>query len=280
MPSKIAWCDETWNVVTGCSRVSRGCEKCYAERMAGTRLAQHKHYVHLTRISGGEPKWTGDVRFNDVLMQPLRWRKPRRIFVNSMGDLFHESVPDEWLDQVYEVMLLAFWHRFLILTKRPERMLQYVEGALGEGGRLRDVSAGTRGRYYYGAPAEPSGHIWHGVSCENQETADERISLLLRVPGKRFVSCEPLLGAIDFAKVPGFNKCGSAGLEITQNLWVIVGGESGKGYRECEVEWIESIARQCQAAGVPVFVKQDSGVRPGQQGRIPDDLWALKEVPA
>jgi protein gp37 len=104
--SAIGWTEATWNPITGCSRISEGCRHCYAERLAGTRLAAHPHCAGLTRLSGGEPKWTGTVRFNeDVLYLPLKWRKPRLIFVNSMGDLFHESVPDKWLEVVYDVML-------------------------------------------------------------------------------------------------------------------------------------------------------------------------------
>lgn len=269
--SNISWCDATWNPITGCSRVSDGCRNCYAERMAGTRLAHHKHYVHLTRISGGEPKWTGDVRFNeDVLMQPAKWRKPKRIFVNSMGDLFHENVQDEWLLRIYQVMQETPQHTYLILTKRPARMLEWA----------RKLDGGWS-NFVRGVPE----NAWHGVSCENQETADERIPLLLQVPGKVFASCEPLLGAIDlYPYLFCLHKDPWIAMQEGRTRrnalhWVIVGGESGKGYRECEVEWIESIARQCKAAGVPAFVKQDCGLRPGQQGRIPDDLWELKEVP-
>jgi len=211
---------KTWNPVTGCSKVSPGCKNCYAEAVANRF-------------------WKGR-KFTDVqchperLDQPLRWRKPSRIFVNSMSDLFHEDVPFSFIKDVWLVMHEAHQkhgHTFQILTKRPERMLEAI---------------GPRGFGWYskeGVVPCPEPGIWLGVSVENQETR-WRIDVLREVPAAvRFLSLEPLLedlGALDLSGID----------------WVILGGESGPGARPCNVEWIRGIVRQCKAASVPVFVKQ------------------------
>jgi protein gp37 len=199
----------------------------------------------------------------DRLDQPLRWRRPRRIFVCSMSDLFHEDVPDTFIGRVFETMCMAEQHTFQILTKRPERMKQFMAKYTADGGPL--------------PPMSRMGHLWLGVSVENQYWADRRIPLLLQTPAAvRFLSLEPLLKDVDLWD---WLPDRESGRETPNIHWVIVGGESGPKHRPMELDWIRAIQSQCVAAGVPVFVKQDSGPKPGQQGRLSDDLWALKEFP-
>ena len=225
-----------WNPVTGCSAVSDGCKNCYAATMTG-RLAGMKHskakYAGLLNSSG---HFNGTVRCHeDVLDKPLNRRKPTTYFVNSMSDLFHAGVPFEFIDKVFAVMMaLCPQHTFQILTKRPERMAEYL--------------------YWHGQFTEDGGplpNVWLGTSVENQQAADERIPHLLKCPAAvRFLSIEPLLGAIDFLYGPQ-----AWGL-LTDIDWAIIGGESGSGARPCNVAWIRSLIDQCKAAGVPAFVKQ------------------------
>ena len=261
MATNIGWAQnpdgtkgEVWNPTTGCTKVSAGCQHCYAESVA-------------ERFWDGRP-------FTDVqchperLDIPLRWKKPRTVFVDSMSDLFHKDVPFEFIAAVFAVMGLASRHTFLILTKRPRRMQSFwkVRKLLG---------------------SKPLPNVWLGVSAENQETADERIPLLLATPAAvRFVSFEPLLGDI-WLCVCG-KRAGSAydGTRADCPLhgahpigWVIIGAESGAKRRPMEIYWMLHLIEQATGAGVPVFVKQDGAFRPGQQGRIPDDLWALKQFP-
>ena len=199
--SAIQWTDETWNPVVGCSRVSRGCEHCYAERVAHRGMAPaHKG---LTVMGKHGPRWTGEVRFlPDVLSKPLRWRQPRRVFVNSMSDLFHEQVSDEQIAAVFGVMAMTPQHTFQVLTKRPERAVRWFEWAeqWNSVGLVRDMR-GARcvgAAVASGVPDEriaafhgpwPLPNVWLGVSVEDQATADERIPHLLRCPAAvRFVS--------------------------------------------------------------------------------------------
>lgn len=274
----IEWCDETWNPVSGCSKVSQGCKNCYAERV-------------FPRPYPGR-KFT-DVRCHpERLDQPLRMRKPRRIFVNSMSDLFHEDVPDEFIDRVFAVMADAMQHTFLVLTKRPERMREYLspDNPRYTARRVFDLMRGGVGKF------DPDMHwplrnVWLGVSVEDQATADERIPLLLQTPAAvRFVSYEPALGPVDFERVLWPDKGGhrvdvlrggywnregviafgpSAELgqpkggftnhgDMKDHLlnWVIIGGESGPGARPFDVQWARSVIAQCKAAAVPCFVKQ------------------------
>ena len=223
--TSIEWTDQTWNPVTGCTKVSPGCAHCYAEGIAN-------------RLWKGRP--FEDVQVHaDRVGQPLRWRKPRRVFVNSMSDLFHEAVPFRFLDAVFHVMRSTPRHTYQVLTKRPERMRFY----------MRDTRA----------PLAPN--VWLGVSVENQRMADERIPLLLDTPAAvRFLSVEPLLGPVNL------HPWLSGGIN-----WCIVGGESGPQARPCELPWIGAIVEQCKAAGVPVFVKQ-LGRRPQVQGE-PACTW-------
>lgn len=283
--SNIEWTDATWNPVVGCTPVSPGCLNCYAATMAVRLEAMgQKPYVGLTvkgkgakgqrdRGTKGSSRavFNGTVRMlPERLTEPLRWRKPRMVFVDSMSDLFHEDVPFEFIDRVRAVMLLCEWHTFQVLTKRTSRMALYcaserdslVARAMYE--MVKELPKGhpavARYRQISHAPLpRAASNIWLGTSVEDQVRADERIPHLLRCPAAvRFLSVEPLLGPVDL-------KLGSRGNDLRTRApyigWVIVGGESGPGARPCNVEWIESIVTQCKAAGVPVFVKQ-LGARP------------------
>ncbi|HVB68009.1 MAG TPA: phage Gp37/Gp68 family protein [Acetobacteraceae bacterium] len=265
----IEWTDATWNPVRGCTRVSEGCRGCYAEtltaRFSGPGLWGHGF---AERTASG-PRWTGKVELiPERLAVPLHWKGPRRIFVNSTSDLFHESLPDAAIDQVFSVMAQCPQHTFQALTKRAARMANY----------LRDP---TRGDKIYERLAEmasereefalvplpwPLPNLWLGVSCEDQEAADERIPHLLRVPARvRFLSCEPLLGAIELGQwqEEGFYLNYLRGLlggpsdtSIPRIDWVIAGGESGTHARPMHPDWARSLRGQCAAACVPFFFKQ------------------------
>lgn len=245
--SKIQWTDATWNPVVGCTYISRGCVNCYAAKQA-RRIAmmgnQYERYSPLVSNFWDTQQirwqWSGKVElFSERLDQPLRWRKPRMVFVCSMGDLFHEGVSDEYIDRVWNVMTKSPKHTFQILTKRPARMRDYVE----------------RGRPGHGVPP----NVWLGVSTENQETLDDRVPYLLATPAAvRFVSAEPLLAKLNLREhlAPIADRSprwpwGRPGID-----WVIVGGESGPGARHCNLLWIKWILKQCREADVPCFVKQ------------------------
>jgi len=245
--TKIEWADKVWNPVTGCTKVSEGCRNCYAETMA--------------------KRFWKDRKFSDVqchperLGQPLSWKKPVRVFVNSMSDLFHPDVEFDFIDEVFHIMRVAEHHTFMVLTKRPEIMLKFLEWQKPIRWPANWVGA------------QPN--IWLGVSVENQKTADERIPLLLQTPAAvRFVSCEPLLGPLDFWKFATreetfgsmFDHRGSYGfypglpkepVKYHEGVdWVIVGGESGPNARPMHPDWARSIRDQCVDAGVPFFFKQ------------------------
>ena len=269
----IEWTDETWNPTVGCTRVSPGCEHCYAERTAYRLDCMGKRgYESLVRTHpSGEARWTGKVTlFPERLDWPLRWRKPKRVFLTSMGDLFHEDVPDEFIDQVFGVMALAPQHTFQVLTKRPERMRSYLTDEIVWGrveAKARRIYLNhTGGRIAGKTLVGPLANVWPGVSCENQKTADERIPLLLQTPAAvRFVSAEPLLEQIGLRSGDDFSDRGHGRRWLGTSLnaarsrgvdWVIVGGESGPGARPCDLEWIRSIVEQCDLASVPCFVKQ------------------------
>ena len=226
--SAIEWTDATWNPVTGCTKVSPGCKHCYAERLA----------AHLQAM--GNPRYRQGFAVTlhpDQLTLPLRWRQPRRIFVNSMSDLFHEAIPDAFIRQAFDVMAQAHWHSFQILTKRAERL-----AAL--------------------APQLPwPPNVWQGVSVENAHYT-WRIASLQQVPAAiRFLSIEPLLGPIDALPLRGIQ-------------WVIVGGESGPQHRPLDPAWVRAIRDQCLAAGTPFFFKQWGGRSPKAGGRVLDGrVW-------
>lgn len=254
----ISWTDEVWNPTTGCDRVSPGCDNCYALTMAKRLkgMGQAKYW------RDGDPATSGPgfglTAHLSALDIPLHWRKPRRVFVNSMSDLFHANVPETFIGSVWNTMALAERHTFQVLTKRHARMRSMLNRWADAGWTWRRDDM-----VWCGPLKRPLANVWCGTSVENQPWADIRIPALRETPAAvRFLSCEPLLGPIDFRGA------------LTDGIgWVIVGGESGRGHRELNIDWIASIAEQCAAAGVPLWVKQDGGPKPGQQGRIPDDLW-------
>ncbi len=237
----IEWTDATWNPISGCSKVSAGCKNCYAER-DWPRLSKNPS---LKEYFG---RAFTDLRCHpERLDQPLRWRRPRRIFVNSMSDLFHEDVPDDFIDDVFHTMFHAPQHTFLLLTKRPRRIYEYL-----------DLARGWFENFYR--------NVWLGVSVEDQATAEARIPILLQTPAAlRFLSVEPLLDRVTLDT--WLDPCGyycDHGEQYPEGHrpdrspidWVIVGGESGPRARPCDVDWVRSIVAQCSNARVPVFVKQ------------------------
>ena len=220
----IQWTDATWNPVTGCSRVSPGCDHCYAEALAKRLKAMgNSRYINGFQVT----------LHPDLLDLPLRWKKPRLIFVNSMSDLFHPKVPEDFVRCIFDTMVLAHWHRFQVLSKRPQRMAALAS-------RL---------------PWPPN--VWQGVSIESASYL-WRIQYLLRVPASvRFLSLEPLLGPLPNIPLTGIG-------------WVIVGGESGPHHRPCDPTWVRDIRDQCIQAKVPFFFKQWGGRTPKAGGRVLD----------
>jgi protein gp37 len=257
----IEWTDATWNPITGCSVVSAGCRHCYAMKLAGTRLQHHPSRDGLTIATKEGPVWTGETRYNaEWLDQPIRWRRPRKVFVCAHGDLFHESVPDEWIDRVFAVMTLAPQHTFQVLTKRAKRMRDYMTA----GGRFSDVLEIVRNSelgYWAGAEklapqSWPLPHVWLGVSVEDQAAADTRIPVLLETPAwTRWVSAEPLLAPVE---ISGYLDGMVVHADISRpNVdWVVAGGESGANARPMHPEWVRSLRHQCVEACVPFLFKQ------------------------
>lgn len=244
----IEWADATWNPVTGCTKVSPGCDHCYAETLAERFRGTPGHYYE-----------TGfDVQLRpDKLDLPLRWRKPRRIFVNSMSDLFHDDIPDAYIGTVFHVMAKAEQHTFQLLTKRHARMRSLLNRWATEGietdlGYLHNGK--PLGRVRHTRPLwTPPPNVWLGVSVETQQWADIRIPALLDTPAAvRFLSCEPLLGHVDLTQ----GKEGIAESFVEVLDWVIVGGESGRDARPMHPDWARSLRDQCVAAAVPVLFKQ------------------------
>lgn len=295
--TSIEWTDTTWNPVRGCSIVSPGCRSCYAMKQAHRFSGPGKPYEGLTKQTKAGPQWTGKiVTVEEALTEPLSWKKPRRVFVNSMSDLFHEDVPDEFIDRVFAVMALCPQHTFQVLTKRPERMLRYcrtddssnreyepdLDGEATRDALIEGSSQALYAKSHSDDPSmwlavhQPLPNVWLGVSVEDQQRADERIPLLLQTPAAvRFISAEPLLGPIDLHS-PVLEADSDDYLD-----WVIVGGESGPGARRCDVSWVRSIAEQCRAAHVPVFVKQlgafivdrnDAGFMGDEPDHWPEDI--------
>ena len=262
--SKIGWTSHTWNPVTGCTKVSPGCENCYAEVIA-----------ERFRGASGWPVGFDLQLRPDRIRQPLTWKKPARIFVNSMSDLFHRDIPDDYLRQIWDTMVEADWHQFQVLTKRAHVMRHRI-------GKLR-------------LPTPP--HIWLGVSAENQEMADSRIPELLKVhmEGVRFISAEPLLGPISlihylpdifegttYKDGEGVVRYDLGNAPVNRIDWVIIGGESGQKRRPMDYNWARSIIRQCKATDVPVFLKQGNHLHAGNDrvldGRTYDEFPDV-EVP-
>ena len=269
--SAIEWTDASWNPIVGCSVISPGCTNCYAMRDAWRIQHNPKttRYDGLTRKVNGNPVWTGEVRLvPEALDQPLRWKRPRRVFVNSMSDLFHESVPDEWIDQVFAMMALAPQHSFQVLTKRADRMLEYMTSIENGEDRLRDKpghEGGWRGALIEGnaqriwAERNPGGadpawwlavhlplpNVWLGVSIEGPAYWG-RATLLGKVPAAiRFLSLEPLLEGL------------GTHVRIVDDVdWAIVGGESGAKARPMNPEWVREIRDRCQAHDTAFHFKQ------------------------
>lgn len=270
----IEWTEATWNPVVGCSLQSPGCTNCYAMGEAARleRMGVAK-YAGLTKPSKAGAVWTGEVRLHEeALDQPIRWKRPRRIFVNSMSDLFHEAIPDHAIDRVFAVMAMARQHTFQVLTKRADRMKRYMHGLINEPCRVGELVDDMGGNW--DSVPTPLPNVWLGVSVEDQRRADERVPDLLATPAAvRFVSMEPLLEAVDvrWALSPnrmdiaaGFLRRGhfAPGLETLRPLdWVIVGGESGPKARPMHPDWARSLRDQCSAAGVPFLFKQHGEFR-------------------
>jgi protein gp37 len=288
----------TWNPVTGCTKVSPGCDHCYAETFAERWRGTPGHHFENGFDVTLRP---------ERLDQPLRWKRPRRIFVNSMADLFHEAVPDEFLHRVFAVMAMASQHTFIVLTKRHARMRSFLQDdcKCGSGHvpgiHLRSAMdwAGTRhsptyvpgvvGGEVYHHRAWPLPNVWLGVSAEDQKWADIRVPVLLDTPAAiRFVSAEPLLGPIDLgAWLGAMWKCNSCGfiqgqwvgtancfrcgtrnwpLPVISLDWIVAGGESGPGARPCNLDWLRAIRDRCACDSVPLFVKQLGSVLGKQLG--------------
>lgn len=280
--TKIEWTDATWNPITGCSVVSPGCTNCYAMKLAGTRLKNHPTREGLTNDSKAGPVWNGQVRFNEsMLLDPLKWRRSRMIFVCAHGDFFAENVPDDWIDQVFAVMALAPQHTFQVLTKRPERMRTYLTRAAGNGRQdvrnhlAWEVTAKVMNLWYPAWKSEgidgphrsrgiaafnawPLPNVWLGVSVEDQKRAEERIPVLLETPAAvRWISAEPLLGTIDISRHIEVGHLDSElGLSNPGLDWVVAGGESGHNARPMHPDWARSLRDQCAAADVPFLFKQ------------------------
>lgn len=282
--TKIEWATKTWNPLRGCSKVSEGCRNCYAIRVASRFGGEGMPYEGLTQAGPGGPNWTGKIKLAlDMLDHPLRWRNPQRVFVNSMSDLFHPDVPDDFIDQVFAVMALCPEHTFMILTKRPARMLEYIIGRQEQvaekiafdppdgqkvidlfGGRWIPPQIGDFGRvelagYFDGVEIPwPLPNVWLGVSVENQE-AKHRMDVLRQIPAAvRFVSGEPLLEDLGTVDLTGIG-------------WFITGGESGPGARPALRDWFRAIRDQCQSAGVAYFHKQNGEWAP---------FWDFEFIPS
>lgn len=270
--TKIEWTDggATWNPITGCSVVSPGCTNCYAMRLAGTRLAHHSSRAGLTRDTKAGPVWTGEVRFNEQwLDQPLRWRRPRMIFVCAHGDLFHEAVPVDWIDAVFAVMSAADQHTFQVLTKRPERARAYICGMASGMDRLARFARWATMDLVPDDMPWPLPNVWLGVSIEDQTRA-HRVWDLAHTPATvRWVSAEPLLTPLD-AISAGILDIADDGKPAVD--WIVVGGESGPAHRAMDPEWARSLRDQC-AGRVAFFMKQMAG-----KGPIPPDLM-VREWP-
>jgi protein gp37 len=224
--SQIEWTDATWNPVRGCTKITPGCDHCYAEtfaeRFRGVKQHPYEQGFDLRLVP-------------EKLAEPLKWKTPRTIFVNSMSDLFHKDVPDEYVERVCRVMERANWHTFQVLTKRSSRMRNLLQTRLGFAAKLP--------------------HVWWGVSVEDRAHGLPRVEHLRQAPAAvRFLSVEPLLEDLGELNLSGIS-------------WVIVGGESGPGARPMEKVWVESVRRRCEDAGVPFFFKQWGGVRKKQAGR-------------
>lgn len=285
----ISWTDATWNPIRGCSRVSQGCVNCYAEGVARRFSGEDKNgkplaYHGLTDHNG---RWNGVVRVIEEHMEdPLRWQRPRRIFVNSMSDLFHEALAFEDILRVFDVMKLAPQHTFQVLTKRADRMLEFFRWL-----ELQPPPANW---------STPLPNVHLGVSVENQKAADERVGLLLQSPAAvRFLSVEPLLGPVDLETIRDGSWYDREGASLYDSLrgsayyhdgehglgggprldWVIVGGESGRNARPLNPGWVRMLRDQCASAGVRFHFKQWGEWRPPVEGEGFNTLDGMTGIP-
>lgn len=276
----IVWTEQTWNPLRGCTRVSAGCINCYAESMAARFCGAGQPYEGT--INPETKRWSGNIKLvPEHLQDPLRWKRPRMVFVNSMSDLFHESVPDEFIDKVFAVMALASQHIFQVLTKRPERMRIYMNSP-DRNVCIQNVVDDMESWDGNFIPSDQSAplikewplpNVWLGTTVENQEAADERIPLLLQTPATvRWISAEPMVGSVDLTKIPhrigyGCSPCsgcdeavfmdalsgatycktGCDGPNMPSIDWVVCGGESGTNARPMHPEWARSLRDQCAA---------------------------------
>lgn len=303
--TNIEWTDATWNPITGCDRVSAGCDHCYALTLAKRLKAMgNPRYQRDGNPTTSGPGF-GVTLHPDKLGDPLGWRKPRRVFVNSMSDLFHAEVPDLFIAQVFVVMAACPQHTFQILTKRPQRMFRVINrltpdlmvvAMLSLPAKTREQAMNVLWTDRMSDPVLPSlplPNVWLGVSVEAQITA-YRLDWLIKTPAAvRFLSCEPLLGPIRLDRWLRIQQVSLAYQAYGQSVaygswepggclpdepspigWIITGGESGRGHRPCEVAWVRDIRDQCAAAGVPFFFKQWGGVTPKAGGRLLDGrVW-------
>jgi protein gp37 len=280
--SGISWTDNTWSIALGCEPVSPGCDRCWAVQSANTRA--HNPNPKIGPVFAGlvEPQpgdgrlgWTGEVRLlPSRLVWPLRWRAPKRVFVESQGDLFHRGIPDEMVAAVFAVMAACPRHTFQVLTKRHGRMRsllardRFVALVRERAEELRDAGLPI--------PADlvvewPLRNVWVGVSAENQHYADLRGGALLDTPAAvRWVSAEPLIDRVRLGSTLG----GAGGIG-----WVVAGGESGAGYRPLDLDWIRSLRDECAEAGVPLWFKQLGGFTAGAGGRLVDGREHLEMPP-
>lgn len=286
----IEWADASWPVITGCTHISDGCDNCYAANLTSTRLRHLPEYAGLAENG----RFNGTVRcLPDRLDWPLHWRKPRRIFVSDMADLFHPDVPDLFITEVFDVMEQAPQHTFQVPTKRHARMRSFVrrrmENRAEYAAKFDDCPTGAMrnspaAQWARKRAVTPQPNIWLGVSAENQKWADIRIPALLDTPtAVRFVSAEPLLGPINLHAndnglhnwLPDYGPqyddgtgdavCQAHGISHCRQGcnfvdWLIVGGESGQGARKMDLAWAQSLIHQCENADVPVFMKQVGSV--------------------
>jgi protein gp37 len=277
--TSIIWTDKVWNPTTGCDRVGPGCDRCYAltmaKRLKGMGSAKYQ--------TDGDPRTSGPgfgvAVHEDALTIPLRTKKPQRWFVNSMSDLFHPRVPAEFIARVFAVMAQTPHHTYQILTKRAPRM-RHLIGRPGDGGDqlLATTTDEATARALYDAEW-PLPNVWLGVSVEDQQRADERIPLLVETDAAvRWVSAEPLLGPVDMTRWLG--KETVVGMTTTADgwenidgpgiVWLVAGGESGRGFRPLDLDWARSLRNQCQGADVPFLFKQVGGPTPKSGGRLLD----------
>ena len=221
---KLAY--RSWNPIRGCTRISAGCQNCYAERFAFRLAGPGQPYEDLAMMTKDGPRWTGKIRLVPELLEvPMHWRRSSMVFVNSMSDVFHEDVPYEFINDIFRSMEQSYWHTFFIITKRPNIMNSWYE------------------QWYLQQKKELPKNVWLGVSVENQLAADNRIPFLLKVPAAiRFLNCEPLLGPIDLSHYIDQKSC--------RIDWITVGAESGYRARPMNENWVRAIRDQCISAGI------------------------------